>query len=106
MTILNEILAWSKSLAPWQQQETGNLRRVIFEIGVLNNDHLALSRLDASAYGCCLACILLQMKWTNSLVGAGRFGDNRRRPVGRAVIDDDHFESLDRQRQEPFQRSA
>ena len=86
--------------------ETRNLRRVVFEIGVLNNDHLALGRLDALAHGGRLSCISLQANWTNSLVDAGRIGDNIWCSVGRSIIDDDYFESLDRQRQKLFQRDS
>lgn len=85
--------------------ETRNLRRVVFEIGVLNNHHVALDRFHASTHGRCFSCISLQANRANSLVGAGRFGDNIWRSVGRSIIDDDHFQSLDRQRQKLIQRN-
>lgn len=62
--------------------ETGNLRRVIFEIGVLNNHDVALDRFNASTHGRCFSRVPLQTKRTNPLVGAGRIGDNSRRSVG------------------------
>ena len=86
--------------------ETRNLQRVVFEIGVLNNHHVALDRFNASTHGRRLSCIPLYANRANSLVGDGGFGDNSRRSVGRAVVNDDHLQTLHRQREDSLQRFA
>jgi len=78
--------------------------RVVFQVGVLDDRHVALHLFDRRADRRPLPPIGIVAKGLDSRLAAGKFLHQLPRPVRRAVIDDDDFDvEADRRFQDAFQ---